>query len=241
MIEITKDRKADDKMYELWTNIQLYFSENMNKYLTSVWEHVTISVLSLLVAALIAIPLGYLCAKYMSYRRWIVGAFQILRIIPSLAVLILLIPVMGTGFRPAMTALVLLAVPPILMNTADGFEQVSASMQETAAGMGMTRKQILWKVRVPLALPAILSGSRTAMTEIIASATIAAKIGAGGLGGIILTGLGLNRTDLLLIGGVSVALLSVLAGMIFSLFDRRLMRYKYRAKEKRRICALKIR
>lgn len=220
-------------MYDVLRNIQLYFTDNMDKYLTCLWEHITISMLSLLAAAFIAIPLGYLCAKYMRYRRWIVGVFQILRIIPSLAILILLIPIMGTGVRPAMTALVLLAIPPILMNTADGFEQVSPSMLETAAGMGMTQKQTFWKVRVPLALPVILSGARTAMTEIIASATIAAKIGAGGLGGIILTGLGLNRTDLLLIGGVSVALLSVLAGFIFSLLERRFMRYKLKKKERR--------
>ena len=138
-----------------------------------------------------------------------------LRIIPSVAILILLIPVMGTGVRPAMTALVLLAVPPILMNTAAGFSEVPAFMLETAEGLGMTERQMFWKVKVPLAMPMILTGMRTAAIEIIASATIAAKIGAGGLGGIILTGL--NRTDLLLIGGISVALLSLEAGMVFRL------------------------
>ena len=124
---------------------------------------------------------------------------------------------MGTGVRPAMTALVLLAVPPILMNTAAGFSEVPAFMLETAEGLGMTERQMFWKVKVPLAMPMILTGMRTAAIEIIASATIAAKIGAGGLGGIILTGLGLNRTDLLLIGGISVALLSLAAGMVFRL------------------------
>lgn len=223
-------------MYEIWMNIQLYFADNMEKYLTCLWEHITISVLALFVAALIGIPLGYLCARYMRYKRWVVGVFQILRIIPSLAVLILLIPIMGTGIRPAMTALVLLAVPPVLMNTADGFEEVPRFMLETAAGMGMTEKQIFWKVKVPLALPSVLTGARSAMVEIIASATIAAKIGAGGLGGIILTGLGLYRTDLLLIGGISVALLSVLTGVTFTLLERRLMEYKYTGKgEKKRM------
>ena len=89
-------------------------------------------------------------------------------------------------------------------------------MLETAAGQGMKERQIFWKVQVPLAVPYMLTGARTAIIEIVASASIAAKIGAGGLGGIIFTGLGLNRTDLLLIGGVSVALLSLTAGMIFS-------------------------
>lgn len=217
-------------MQEVWMNIQLYFANNLDGYLISLREHITLSLLALLLAALIGIPLGYLCARYMEYRKWIVGIFQVLRIIPSLAVLILLIPIMGTGVRPAMTALVLLAVPAILMNTADGFEGVPEFMLETAAGMGMTQKDILWKVKVPLAMPSILTGARTAMVEIIASATIAAKIGAGGLGGIILTGLGLYRTDLLLIGGLSVAVLSILTGVVFNLLEKKIMRYKFTGK-----------
>lgn len=217
-------------MNEVLTNIQSYFSNRMDEYLTCLWEHISISLMALVVAMLIGIPLGYLCIRYGKSRRWIVGVFQVLRIIPSLAVLILLIPVMGTGVRPAMTALVLLAVPSILMNTADGFENVPEFMLETAAGMGMTKRQIFWKVKVPLAMPSILTGARTAMVEIIASATIAAKIGAGGLGGIILTGLGLYRTDLLLIGGISVAVLSILTGVFFNLLEKQLMKYKYTEK-----------
>lgn len=222
-------------MNEVLIKMQSYFANSMDEYLTSLGEHISISLLSLLVAALIGIPLGYLCVRYGKTKRWIVGIFQVLRIIPSLAVLILLIPIMGTGVRPAMTALILLAVPAILMNTADGFEAVPEFMLETAAGMGMTLRQIFWKVKVPLAAPSILTGARTAMIEIIASATIAAKIGAGGLGGIIFTGLGLNRTDLLLAGGVSVALLSILTGVIFNLLERIFMKYKYTGKGEKKM------
>lgn len=203
-------------MSELWTNIQLYFANRLDEYMMNLWEHISISFLSLFLAVLIGVPLGCLCATYSGGEKWIVRIFQILRIIPSLAVLILLIPIMGTGVLPAMTALVLLAVPPILMNTIDGFTEVSIFVLDTARGMGMTGKQIFWKVKMPLALPYMLTGAKIAMIEIIASATIAAKIGAGGLGGIIFTGLGLNRTDLLIVGGGSVALLSVLSGLIFS-------------------------
>lgn len=217
-------------MYEVWMKMQTYFANSMDEYLTCLGEHISISLLALLVSVLIGIPFGYLCARHRSTRRWIVGIFQVLRIIPSLAVLILLIPIMGTGVRPAMTALVLLAVPPILMNTTDGFEEVPPFMLETAAGMGMTQRQIFWKVKVPLAMPYILTGARTAMVEIIASATIAAKIGAGGLGGIILTGLGLNRTDLLLIGGGTVALLSIVTGIIFNLLEKIILPYRTAAR-----------
>lgn len=212
---------------ELWTKIQMYFNNNFSEYLMCVREHISISLLAFLVAALIGIPCGYLCVKNKKVERYIVGLFQILRIVPSLAILILLIPVMGVGVKPAMTALVLLAIPPILMNTSAGFEEVPVFMLETARGLGMTDKQIFWQVKVPQAMPLILAGMRTAIIEIVASASIAAKIGAGGLGGIILTGLSLNRTDLLLIGGTSVAVLSLLMGLIFHQAEKIIMRYKY--------------
>lgn len=204
-----------------------YFASNMDAYLISVQEHIWISLLALIAAIVIGVPCGYACVKHKKYERWIVSIFQVLRIVPSLAVLILLMPIMGTGVKPAITALILLAVPPILMNTVAGLNEVPDFMLETACGMGMTDGQVLWKVKFPLAMPLILIGIKTAMIEIIASATLASKIGAGGLGDIIFTGLGLNRIDLLLIGGISVALLSIAAGLLLDLIDRFLLKYKY--------------
>ncbi len=211
----------------LWADIQAYFMNHTDSYLICVKEHIVISIVSLLIALLIGVPLGYLCTRNKMRGKWITGFFQVLRIIPSLAVLILLIPIIGTGIKPTVMALILLAVPPILMNTAAGFEEVPEFMIETGLGLGMTDQQIFRKVKVPLALPMILTGTKTALVEIIASATIAAKIGAGGLGGIILTGLGLNRTDLLLIGGISVGMLSVMSGLILWQLDKILMKYKF--------------
>lgn len=199
----------------------------MDAYLTSIGQHIGISILALIIAIVIGVPCGYVSVKYRKYEKFIVYIFQVLRIIPSLAVIILLIPLMGTGIKPAMTALVLLAVPPILMNTAAGLDDVPDFMLETAYGMGMTDREVLWKVRFPLAMPLILTGIKTAMIEIIASATLASKIGAGGIGDIIFTGLGLNRTDLLLVGGISVAVLSIVSGVLLNLIDRLLLKYKY--------------
>lgn len=204
-----------------------YFTHNMDTYLTSVQQHIMISLLALIVAIVIGVPCGYAALKYKQSEKWIVSIFQALRIVPSLAVLILLIPIMGIGIEPALTALVLLAVPPILMNTVTGLEEVPDFMLETAYGMGMTDRQVLWKVKFPLAMPLILTGIKTAMIEIVASATLASKIGAGGLGDIIFTGLGLNRTDLLLVGGISVAMLSIATGLLLGLIDRLLLQYKY--------------
>ena len=204
-----------------------YFTSNMDTYLVSVKEHIGISLLALIVAIAIGVPCGYACVKHKKYEKLIVSIFQVLRIVPSLAVLILLIPIMGTGIKPAMVALILLAVPPILMNTVAGLEEVQQFMLETACALGMTEMQVLLKVKFPLAMPMILTGIKTAMIEIIASATLAAKIGAGGLGGIIFTGLGLNRIDLLLVGGISVAVLSIIAGLLLDFIDRLLLKYKY--------------
>lgn len=204
-----------------------YLKANHETYLALLMQHVQISLLALMAAVVIGIPLGYAAVKYGKYEKLIVSFFQVLRIIPSLAVLILLIPLLGTGIQPAVTALVLLAVPPILMNAAAGLHQVPAFMLETAYAMGMTERQVVWKVRLPLAMPLILTGIKTALIEIIASATLASKIGAGGLGDIIFTGLGLNRTDLLLVGGISVALMSVASALLLDLADRMLLKYQY--------------
>lgn len=210
----------------LWQKILSYFGDNMDSYLSALSIHIKISITALSAAIIIGLSCGYICSKMRKSEKYIVSAFQILRIIPSLAVLILLIPVMGTGMKPAMTALILLAVPPILMNTITALHEVPDFMLETAIGIGMTEKQVLWKVKVPLALPLILTGIKTAAIEIIASATLAAKIGAGGLGELIFTGLGLYRIDLLLIGGISVAVVSLTAGFLLDLADRWLFKYK---------------
>lgn len=205
----------------------MYLQNNWGEYLNCVGEHIWISLLAFILAALIGIPVGYFCVTHKKLERYVTGFFQVLRIIPSVAILILLIPILGVGIKPAMVALVLLAIPPVLMNTATGFQEVPDFMLETAQGLGMTKKQILWKVKVPQALPMIFAGLKIALVEIIASAAIAAKIGAGGLGGIILTGLGLNRTDMLLVGGISVAVLSLLASFLFGRVEKAVMKYRY--------------
>lgn len=212
---------------EVWIKILDYFQNNSGEYFNCVAEHLGISLLAFGIATLIGIPFGYFCVKNPKIERYVTGFFQVLRIVPSVAVLILLIPVMGVGVKPAMTALTLLAIPPILMNTATGFKEVPEFMIETGKGLGMTEKQIFWNVKVPQAMPMIFAGMKIAMVEIIASAAIAAKIGAGGLGGIILTGLGLNRTDLLLIGGISVAILSLAAAFVFHCVEKAIMKYQF--------------
>jgi osmoprotectant transport system permease protein len=211
----------------MWQNILEYFQKDMDTYLQAVGEHLAISLLSLLAAAVIGIPFGILSTKNKAWYKWVTTVFNTFRIVPSLAVLIFLIPVAGTGVKPAMIALVSLGIPPILLNTALAFNTIPEFMIETSMAMGMSKAQSFWKVKVPLAVPLMLTGIKTAMVEIIASATLAAYIGGGGVGNIVFTGLGLNRADLLLIGGITVAILSMLANVIMSDLEKYLLRYKY--------------
>ena len=201
-----------------------YFGSHMGDYLTVLREHVVISLMALAISVLLGISAGYVCVRTPKLEKWLVGTFQTLRIVPSLAILILLIPLLGTGVKPALAALVLLAVP-----------EVPDFMLETARGLGMTEKQVMFRVKFPMAFPLIMTGVKTAMIEIVASAALAAKIGAGGLGGLIFTGLGLNRLDLLLVGGISVALLSLASGAILDGIEKMLTPYLRTAPRRRNI------
>lgn len=211
----------------MWEKMFTYIVTHGDALLIQTATHLWISLAALTAAILVGVPCGYLAADLPGCEKWISAPFQVLRVIPSLAILVLLIPVVGTGALPAVIALTILAVPPVLLNTIVGFRDVPAFMTESAAGMGMTDREILWNVRIPLALPLIFAGIRTALVEVIASAALAARIGAGGLGEVIFTGLGLNRMDLLLLGGVLVAALSLLCGGLFDALTRHVLRYKY--------------
>ena len=198
-------------------DIVAYFADNGNTYLGYVWQHISLSFEALLIALIIALPLGYFSYEKPFVRQLSTLLTQGLRVIPSLGILFILIPFIGVGRLPALIALVIVGIPAILLNTIVGFASVSENLLETALGLGMTRLQLLTKVQFPLALPHILNGIKLALVEIIASATLATYIGAGGLGTLIFTGLGLYRYDLLLIGGGSVAILSFLSMIIFDL------------------------
>jgi osmoprotectant transport system permease protein len=210
-------------MYEA---ILTYFQQNSGDYAMLVLQHFKVSGFSVLVALAIGLPLGIYSSFHEKLYNFFSGFFGILSVIPSLAVLFICIPIFGVGVLPATIALTFLAVPPILINTAVGFRSISGSILETAVGMGMDGGDIFRKVRLPLAAPMMLTGLRTAAVEVIASATLASYIGAGGLGDLIFTGLGLYRMDFLLIGGLSVAALSLLVDLILSLAEFGMTKYE---------------
>lgn len=127
---------------------------------------------------------------------------------------------------PALFALMILAIPPILINTFLGFNNIDKSVIESAEGMGMNKRELLFKIQFPLAMPLILTGIRTSSIEVIASATLASYIGAGGLGDFIFKGLVLNDTKLLIVGGGTVALLSIFSEIILFTFQQFITKYE---------------
>jgi osmoprotectant transport system permease protein len=203
-----------------------YFQTRSDVYAEAFATHLMISAICVGIACAVGVPLGIVCSGNPRARTFITGVFSTLRIVPSLAVLFICIPVFGIGLTPALVALSFLAIPPVLINTTQAFATLPAHIVEAAEAMGMTRGMVFARVKFPLAMPLILTGVKTAAVEVIASATLAAYIGAGGLGNIIFTGLGLLRPDLLIIGGASVAALSICVDLLLTRAEKRLVRYR---------------
>jgi len=179
-------------------------------FLAHLGRHVALSASALGIALLVGIPVGAWTARYRAVRNVSLGIVNVVRVVPSLAILTLALPYLGLGFRPALAALAVLAIPPIVVNTDLGLRSVGASILEAARAMGMTSAQIRRRVEWPLALPIVFAGVRTAAVEVVASATLAAFVGGGGLGEYVVDGLANNDLGSLLEGGVSVALLALL-------------------------------
>ncbi|HEX4015027.1 MAG TPA: ABC transporter permease [Candidatus Cybelea sp.] len=184
--------------------------------------HLQLALSALVLALGAGLPLGILAAQASWFRGAVLALAGIGRTLPSLAVLMLLLPWLGVGKMPAIVALALLAIPPIVISVDLGIRGVSAASLDAAAGMGMTPLQRFSRVVVPLALPVSFVGLRTATTETIASATLATFIGAGGLGDEIVRGLQTDDAELLFIGAGLVAALALCADLLLSAAGRRL-------------------
>ena len=177
-------------------------------------EHLFLVSLSMTIAAALAIPAGILLTRRTFLQRWVLGFANIMQTVPSLALFGFLIPLPflgGIGKHTAIVALVLYALLPILRNTLTGILSVDPAVRESAIAMGMTGRQLLWEVELPLATRTILAGLRIATVTTIGTATIAAAIGGGGLGVFIFRGLASVDTTLLLAGAVPAAVLAMAA------------------------------
>jgi osmoprotectant transport system permease protein len=188
-------------------------------------EHLFLVILSMAIAAAIAIPGGILLTRRIFLQRWVLGFANIMQTVPSLALFGFLIPLPflgGIGKHTAIVALVLYALLPILRNTLTGILNVDPSVRDSAIAMGMTGSQLLWEVELPLATRTILAGLRIATVTTIGTATIAAAIGGGGLGVFIFRGLASVDTTLLLAGAVPAALIALAADRGLEWVEQRL-------------------
>ena len=188
-------------------------------------QHLLLVGISVAAAALIAIPLGVVLFPHARWRALALGAAGVMQTIPSLALLAVLIAALGMiGRVPALIALTAYSVLPILSNTCTGLAEISPGLRQAALALGMTPRQRMLSIELPMALPTIVAGLRTACAMAIGTATIAAFIGAGGLGERIVTGLALNDSALMLAGALPAAALALCSEMLFELVDRRLRR-----------------
>lgn len=184
-------------------------------------QHIKLVVLSVALACLVGIPLGVLAACQPRVRQPVMALAGVLQTVPSLALLAMLIPLMGTiGTAPALVALVVYALLPIVRNTCTGLGQVPQGLKLAALALGLRGPQRLLYVELPLALPVLLAGVKTAAVMSVGTATIAAFIGAGGYGERITTGLALNDYTMLLAGAVPSAVLALLVQGGFELLEK---------------------
>lgn len=195
----------------LFTTAYTYAITHSSDLLSAFWQHLWLVTIPLAVGLVAGLPLGLWSARSRLASTFLINSFNALRVIPSIAVLFLSIPYFGLSFQSAAIALTLLVMPPILINTDVAFRTIDPMIREAAYGMGMDSKQVLQQIEIPLALPVVIAGIKTATVEVIASATLAAFIGAGGLGTFIVRGFALYDNAILLVGAIPVAFLALLA------------------------------
>ncbi len=191
-----------------------------NDYLGHTIDYLKICGFSILVAIIIGVTLGALVSRNAFLAFLALNASGLLRAIPIIAVLILFVPIFGIGLLPASIALIVIGIPPILLNTYTGIRGIDPAMIEAAKGMGMTTLQIATRIQAPLVTPLVAAGIRTSAVQIIATATLAAFIGAGGYGDYIVDGFNVFNYTELIVGAVSVAILAMLVEVFMSWLQR---------------------
>lgn len=190
------------------------------RFFGALYTHIALSAAALGLAIAFALPVGVLLADKRRAALAAITAANIGRTLPSLAVLALVMPILGTGFMPSLFALTLLALPPILINTCTAMQQVDPDMVDAARGMGMTRAQIIRKVELPVAMPVIFAGIRTAAVQVVSGAVLAAYIGGGGLGDFITAGIAMMALPQLLVGAIPATLLAIGTDRLFGYLQK---------------------
>lgn len=216
----------------------LLFIEKREFFLNLLFEHIEISLLAIVIAILLGGLIGILISEFQKSAKLTVGIINFLYTIPSISMLGFLIPFLGVGNATAVIALTVYALLPMVRNTHIGITNVDANILEAAKGMGSTRLQILFKIKLPLAMPVILSGIRNMVTMTIALAGIASFIGAGGLGVAIYRGITTNNTAMTMIGSLLIAILALIFDFILGFIEKRISKRSTKAKKVNRVMGI---
>ncbi len=199
-----------------------FLTSNWNSFTEAFGRHLSLVAYSLAISLVLGLPLGLWSARSPLVGAVVINICNSLRVVPNIAVLFLAIPYLGLGSRSAIMALIFLALPPVIVNTDAGFRTINPATRENAYAMGMSDRQVLQKIEIPLALPIVMAGIKTATTGVIASATLAAFVGAGGLGKFIVLGFAMYGNSIMLVGAIPVAIMALLAELNLGFWQNQL-------------------
>ena len=200
--------------------MKAFLQEYGSQLLSKAVEHFYISMFSLLLAIVVAVPLGILLSKTQRTANVVLTVAGVLQTIPTLAVLAIMIPIFGVGKTPAIVALFIYVLLPILNNTIIGIQNIDSNLREAGRSMGMTNFQLMKDVELPLALPLILSGIRLSSVYVISWATLASYVGAGGLGDFIFNGLALFEPSMIITATILVTAIALIVDYVLSLIEK---------------------
>ena len=200
--------------------MKAFLQEYGSQLLSKAVEHFYISMFALLLAIVVAVPLGLLLSKTQRTANVVLTVAGVLQTIPTLAVLAIMIPIFGVGKTPAIVALFIYVLLPILNNTVLGVKNIDKNVIQAGQSMGMTKFQLMKDVEMPLALPLIISGIRLSSVYVISWATLASYVGAGGLGDLVFNGLNLYQPPMIISAAIVVTLLALVIDFILSLVEK---------------------
>ena len=197
-----------------------YFAQNAGQILKYFLEHIQLTGIAVCISLLIGVPLGIMICRLQKLSKLILGLSNVVQAIPSMALLGFLIPILGIGVKPAIVAVILYSLLPIIKNTYTGIRNIDKDIIESATGIGLTKWQILRKIQIPLALPMIMAGVRISAVTAVGLVTIAAFIGAGGLGFLVFSGIRTVNNNQILAGAIPACLLALVVDYIAGLVEK---------------------
>ena len=200
--------------------MRAFFQEYGGQLISKTIEHFYISIIALLIAIVVAVPLGILLSKTTRTANVVLTIAGVLQTIPTLAVLAIMIPIFGVGKTPAIVALFIYVLLPILNNTVLGVKNIDKNVIQAGQSMGMSKMQLMKDVELPLALPLIISGIRLSSVYVISWATLASYVGAGGLGDLVFNGLNLYQPPMIISAAILVTLLALIVDFLLSLVEK---------------------